>query len=313
MMKNPKVSVCVVTYNHEKYIKECLESIVTQKCDFDFEVIVGDDCSTDNTRVIVQEYVDKYPNIVKPLYHEKNVGPVKNIIEIYRMAKGKFICHMDGDDYALPNKIQIQYNILNNNPDCTICSHDMKLLKDDKILSITFKKFIKGKYTIIDLYKTLPFFAHSSKMFVNDLSDFFWNKLHFEALDIEVHVNQAKKGKIFHLSECLGVYRLGSGVSSCYSRVNPVIVRGVDRIFTEALNEKIIDSNTIKKCYSKAYLNFAYQSTIFNNDKEFTKYIRKSLDIKIISIIQVIMYVLSYTPKIALFLAKIRNLRKYNK
>jgi cellulose synthase/poly-beta-1,6-N-acetylglucosamine synthase-like glycosyltransferase len=70
----PKVSVCVVTYNQEKYIGQCLQSVVDQETDFDFEVLVADDCSTDGTRLILHEFANKYPGIVKPILSEVNVG-----------------------------------------------------------------------------------------------------------------------------------------------------------------------------------------------------------------------------------------------
>ena len=72
--KKTKVSVCVVTYNQEKYIRKCLQSIIDQKADFDFEIIIADDCSTDNTPTIIQEFYAKYPEIVKPIFREKNIG-----------------------------------------------------------------------------------------------------------------------------------------------------------------------------------------------------------------------------------------------
>jgi len=68
-----QVSVCVVTYNQEKYIAQCLDSLISQKTNFNFEIIVGEDCSTDSTRAIVQKYVDQYPDLVIPLFYEKNV------------------------------------------------------------------------------------------------------------------------------------------------------------------------------------------------------------------------------------------------
>lgn len=81
-----KVSVCVMTYNQEKYIGQCLESLVTQETDFDFEIIVGDDFSTDGTRDVIQEYQKKYPDIIKPVFRDKNVGITENIKEIYFVA-----------------------------------------------------------------------------------------------------------------------------------------------------------------------------------------------------------------------------------
>ena len=120
-----KVSVCVVTYNQENYIEECLESLVNQVTNFRYEIIVGEDCSTDNTRAVVQRYVEKYPDLIVPLFYKENLGPVENIKQVYKKAKGKYIAHMDGDDMALPNKLQKQFEILENNLDCNICSHDV--------------------------------------------------------------------------------------------------------------------------------------------------------------------------------------------
>lgn len=100
MESDIQVSVCVVTYNQENYLVECLESLVKQQTNFKFEIIIGEDCSTDNTRTIVQSYAEKYPNLIIPLFHEKNIGPFDNIKEVYRKAQGKYIAHMDGDDFA---------------------------------------------------------------------------------------------------------------------------------------------------------------------------------------------------------------------
>ena len=79
-----QVSVCVVTYNQENYIAECLESLVNQVTNFRYEIIVGEDCSTDGTRAIVQRYVEKYPDLIVPLFYKENVGPVGNIKHIYK-------------------------------------------------------------------------------------------------------------------------------------------------------------------------------------------------------------------------------------
>ena len=123
-----KVSVCVVTYNQENYIAECLESLVTQQTSFKFEIIVGEDCSTDTTRAIVQNYVEKYPDLIVPLFYESNVGAVENLRQTYLKAKGKYIAHMDGDDLAMCDKLQKQFEALEENPDCVICGHNMVLI-----------------------------------------------------------------------------------------------------------------------------------------------------------------------------------------
>ena len=135
-----QVSVCVVTYNQENYIAECLESLVTQQTSFKFEIIVGEDCSTDGTRAIVQQYVEQYPDLIVPLFYEENVGAVENVKRVYKAAKGKYIAHLDGDDMALPNKLQRQFNILENNTDCSICVHNMLAIeKEGNFIKRAFK------------------------------------------------------------------------------------------------------------------------------------------------------------------------------
>lgn len=113
--KIPKVSVCVVTYNQEKYIRQCLQSIVDQETDFYFEVIVGDDCSIDGTRAIVQEFSEKYSCII-PILRKENIGAFKNYIAIHNMARGEYIAHIDGDDYWYPEKISYQARFLDEHP-----------------------------------------------------------------------------------------------------------------------------------------------------------------------------------------------------
>ncbi|NUE94748.1 glycosyltransferase, partial [Acinetobacter seifertii] len=78
-----KVSICVVTYNQEKYLAECLEKLVHQQTNFSFEIIIGEDCSTDNTRAIVQEYYEKYPDLIIPILYKENVGAIENILQVY--------------------------------------------------------------------------------------------------------------------------------------------------------------------------------------------------------------------------------------
>src|SRR5690606_20223531 len=108
MRRDVKVSVCVVAYNHEKYIRECLQSLIDQSVDFEYEIIVGDDASSDGTREIIEELSGKYPNLIIPIIHRKNIGPVGNYFSVHRLARGEYVCHMDGDDVSMSEKLQEQ-------------------------------------------------------------------------------------------------------------------------------------------------------------------------------------------------------------
>ena len=126
----PKISVCVITYNHCLYIRDCLDSIVTQNTTFDFEVIVGDDGSTDATTQIVQEYVDRYPNRVIHVLHQPKVGGTRNFLDCHNRARGDFVAHMDGDDRMLPGKLQAQADALESDPSCTAVWHRVDFFDD---------------------------------------------------------------------------------------------------------------------------------------------------------------------------------------
>lgn len=211
-----KVSVCVMTYNQEKYIGQCLESLVTQETDFDFEIIVGDDFSTDGTRDVIQEYQKKYPDIIKPVFRDKNVGITENTKEIYFVANGEYIAHMDGDDYALPGKLQIQADFLDNNPRCTGVFHNINILyPNGNIQHSRFACSNKSIFNLSDTLRGVAVGANSSKMFrTSVLDDLILPDI--ELLDYYFHVITAEKGYLSFLNsnESYSVYRKGIGITS---------------------------------------------------------------------------------------------------
>lgn len=107
-----KLSVFAVTYNQERYIRQCLESVVAQKVNFDYEVVIGDDCSTDGTGAICDEFAAKYPQI-QVYHHPKNLGLLKNWEFVMNKCKGEYIALIEGDDYWIDeNKLQRQVDWL---------------------------------------------------------------------------------------------------------------------------------------------------------------------------------------------------------
>ncbi len=136
--KNPLVSICCVTYNHEPYIHDCLNGFIMQKTNFPFEVLIHDDASTDKTADIIREYEAKYPNIIKPVYQSENQFSKKvdiNITYQFPRAKGKYIALCEGDDYWTdPLKLQKQVDFLEANEEYSMCFHDVSIIRDDGIL-----------------------------------------------------------------------------------------------------------------------------------------------------------------------------------
>jgi glycosyltransferase involved in cell wall biosynthesis len=120
----PVVSVCMITYNHEKYISEAINGILMQKTNFDIELIISEDCSTDKTREIAQRYALKYPDIIVLDLPTTNRGMSENFRTCLSKAKGKYIALCEGDDYWIdPLKLQKQVDALEQHQEMSICSH----------------------------------------------------------------------------------------------------------------------------------------------------------------------------------------------
>ena len=112
------ISVKILTYNQDKYIAQAIESVLMQKCDEPFEILIGDDCSTDSTGMIVDEYQSRYPDIIRVIRPEHNLGSAANSIRVLQFAKGEYISICDGDDYWLrDDHLQKQIDIFRNMPE----------------------------------------------------------------------------------------------------------------------------------------------------------------------------------------------------
>lgn len=141
MREKVEVSVICLAYNHESYIEKCLEGFVTQKTNFRFEIIIHDDASTDNTVQIIKRYVERYPDLFIPIYQEENqqskgVRVIRDFM--FPIARGKYIAWCEGDDYWCDeNKLQTQFDILENNKECALSAHIVKKIYEDG--SDTFK------------------------------------------------------------------------------------------------------------------------------------------------------------------------------
>ena len=136
MNENIEVSIICNTYNHENYIRDALESFLMQKTNFKFEVLIHDDASTDKTPEIIREYEEKYPDIVKPVYQKENQysqGIRYASLYQYPRVKGKYIAFCEGDDYWTdPQKLQKQYDILEEKPKIVMCVHKVQVVDAEK-------------------------------------------------------------------------------------------------------------------------------------------------------------------------------------
>ncbi|WP_026997759.1 glycosyltransferase family 2 protein [Flectobacillus major] len=214
-----KVSVIVHTYNHEKFIRQTLDSIVNQVVNFDFEVIVGDDASPDTTPQIIREYQAKYPHLIKPLLHEKNLGGFgkNNTLSTLAASKGQYIAAMDGDDYwTSPHKLQKQVDFLDANPDFVACFHNALIHFEDgshpdHYVNDEHQKVVT---TVEDLVgeDEVWYMATSAVMFRNGIITEYPQWFHeSKSGDIPRYILLGKHGKFYYINEVMSVYRKNGG------------------------------------------------------------------------------------------------------
>lgn len=140
------VSICCLTYNHSPYIGQCIEGFLMQKCNFNFEVLIHDDASTDGTSEIIQKYQEKFPKIIKPIVQTENQwsnGKRLNIRFNFPRAQGKYIALCEGDDYWTdPLKLQRQVDFMEENEDYAVVGHNRHILKEGQLTESISKTWV---------------------------------------------------------------------------------------------------------------------------------------------------------------------------
>ena len=134
-MKKSKVAVCLITYNHERFVREALESILMQETAFDWMIHVADDCSTDATRSIILEYQQKKPEKFHLIFKDKNVGPIQNWNNLIASTHADYIAYLEGDDYWIDkHKLQKQADFLDTHPEVVGCFANSSFIQADGTL-----------------------------------------------------------------------------------------------------------------------------------------------------------------------------------
>lgn len=208
----PLVSILCITYNHEEYIAEALDSFLMQRTTFPFEIIIGEDSSVDGTMSIIKEYEKKYPHLIKIISSDTNVGMQKNFIRTFNAAKSDYIALCEGDDYWIDtHKLQKQITYLENNPQCAICCHKSENYNQEN-------KTIINHYPKIDYEKEFSLYDLFHTNIANTCTFVYRNQYiqlpsFFENLyvgDWPLHMIHAQYGKIKYLPENMARYRIHS-------------------------------------------------------------------------------------------------------
>ena len=218
MSRNPiktnSVAIFMVTYNHEKYVCQAVESIVSQKTSFPFKLFIGEDFSTDSTRDICIKLKEKYPDKIELLLTEKNIGALQNAFRVYEacITYGKHTAICEGDDYWTDkNKLQKQFDFLEANPEFNICCHRAKVL-NEKTKTIKTPKVLKQTVFSQEDVANHNFIQTLTMMFRNSA----WKGLpeaYFNSISGDYFINMmlSESGKIKYFSDVMAVYRQHEG------------------------------------------------------------------------------------------------------
>lgn len=210
------VSICCITFNHEKFIAEALEGFLMQETDFKYEIIIGDDCSTDGTKSIIDDYCEKYPGRIQLISHEENIGAIKNMLQTLNDAKGKYIALCDGDDYwTNPQKLQMQVDFMQNHPDSSICCHYSRVIdengdlvyedSDPVRLEFTFEDVLVGRKNETRVCTMMM--KNSDHLKHIKSQEWFYNVYSADTF-FKLYVLSKPRAKLYVLPEVMAVYRL---------------------------------------------------------------------------------------------------------
>lgn len=242
-MKDPKVTVLMSVYNGEKYLREAIESILNQTFkDFEFSII--NDGSTDRTAEILNCYND---NRIKIVNNEKNIGLAKSLNKGLKMAGGEYIARIDADDISMPNRLDVQYNYMKDDPNLAICASSYEQI-DENGNTI---KIIEGYLECEQLYYFLTFanwLAHSSIMFKKSIAlkvNGYDDRL-IRAQDYDLWYRISRMGKVIQIDEVLLKLRIHpENISSKYGNsqkyiANSVALRNIKQICNGRINTEVI-------------------------------------------------------------------------
>lgn len=271
MERIPLVSISCTTYNHEAYIRKCLDGILSQKCDFEFEILIHDDASTDATQEIIKEYQAKYPNIVKPFFQSENQYSkgVRGINVRFNLprAKGKYIAVCEGDDYwNNPLKLQKQIQFLESNEDCSLCYHKTRV----KVASGSMEDYFFGPKGVTEPSKfSLEYFLKAnSDIGIRTVSMILRMEV---ALKIPEWVKNApvEDLSVQLFAGTLGKYGYLPDEMAVYTRGNP----GAWSADSHNIDWRIMQIGDLNKVYTlfDKYTDYKYHNLIISRNKEWVR------------------------------------------
>jgi glycosyltransferase involved in cell wall biosynthesis len=218
-----KVSVLMPTYNHETFINQAIESFLAQVCNFEIELIIGNDASTDTTLEIAEEYAENNPNKIKLINHQSNQGLLQNYKSTIEVAQGEYFAILESDDYWTDNlKLQKQVDFLDANPDYGLCFTRWEKLKNNALTlqGDATQILSKNEERLYEYFLLRNIIFSPTTCFRRNLYEKYCNiddyiGLDFKMFDYPVWLSLIRHAKIYFLNSPTAVYRvLGSSISN---------------------------------------------------------------------------------------------------
>ena len=258
----PIITCMIITYNHEKTIRQAIESVLCQKTKHSFIINIEDDCSTDNTQLICHDFKEKYPHIINYSPKKKNIGVVENIYNGIKKINTKYFAILEGDDYWCDDsKLDVQINIMNSDHKISICGHNTEIIDQKLNRSMMFdhKKYNYKKYfelTKNNLTKDFIKIHPSSRVFRTSVIDF--NQIKYkESLvwDSNLYWYFLSKGNLFYVNKSMSVYRCnGKGIYSGLSKKKQRIMHILNILIINKELEFKYNKMFMKKLFKKKYI-----------------------------------------------------------
>ena len=223
MSQKPRVSVVMITYGHENFIRQAIEGVLMQNCDFEVELIVANDCSPDNTDYIINDIIQNHPQGKWITYHKhpKNLGMMPNFIFALQQAQGEYIALCEGDDYWTdPFKLQKQVDFLEANPDYVLCFHKVKILKTNGELVDDFITKVPENYETQETLARLGNYIHTPSVVYRNIIGVLPYEMMISPIgDYFLYLILAQHGKLKYFEEEMAVYRFGVGIHSTQGQI----------------------------------------------------------------------------------------------